>query len=69
MVEPGDITTGQVQVQVIDAMKLALTRFDGMGLPASQVLMRRGKESSGAFVVGVQGSLSTSSVICKGNCL
>ena len=68
MVEPGDITTGQVQ-GVIDAMKLALTRFDGMGLPASQVLMRRGKESSGAFVVGVQGSLSTSSVICKGNCL
>ena len=66
--EPGDITTGQVQ-GVIDAMKLALTRFDGMGLPASQVLMRRGKESSGAFVVGVQGSLSTSSVICKGNCL
>ena len=34
--EPGDIKTRQVQ-EVIDAMKFALTRFDGVGLSAPQI--------------------------------
>ena len=35
-VQPGDIKTRQVQ-EVIDAMKFALTRFDGVGLSAPQI--------------------------------